>query len=101
MRKAFTLVLLTLKPLKQETEEGTLEMALGRPMTEILSLLIWIIRQYCIHVRGCSGGSVLDYTITNEKQLDGDWDGEWFAAISENEETGIQILYSLEYGTDE
>ncbi|GIS41507.1 MAG: hypothetical protein Ct9H90mP13_13530 [Pseudomonadota bacterium] len=43
MRKAFTLVLLTLKPLKQETEEGTLEMALGRPMTEILSLLIWII----------------------------------------------------------
>ena len=32
------------------------------------------------------GGSVLDYTITNEKQLDGDWDGEWFAAISENEE---------------
>ena len=30
--------------------------------------------------------SVLDYTITNENQIDKDWDGQWFARTSENEE---------------
>ena len=30
--------------------------------------------------------SVLDYTITNENQIDKDWDGEWFARTSENDE---------------
>ena len=32
------------------------------------------------------GKSVLDYTITNENEIDGDWDGEWFAETSENDE---------------
>ena len=32
------------------------------------------------------GKSVLDFTITNENQIDGDWDGQWFADTSENEE---------------
>ena len=32
------------------------------------------------------GKSVLDFTITNENQIDGDWDGEWFADTSETEE---------------
>ena len=30
--------------------------------------------------------SVVDYTITNENQVDKDWDGEWFAKTSESEE---------------
>ena len=32
------------------------------------------------------GKSVLDFTITNENQIDGDWDGQWFADTSETEE---------------
>ena len=32
------------------------------------------------------GKSVLDFTITNENQISGDWDGEWFAETSENQE---------------
>jgi len=32
------------------------------------------------------GKSVLDFTITNENQIDGDWDGQWFADTSEAEE---------------
>ena len=32
------------------------------------------------------GKSVLDFTITNENQIDSDWDGQWFAETSENEE---------------
>ena len=47
------------------------------------------------------GGSVLDYTITNEKQLDGDWDGEWFAAISENEENWYSCLLYTSDAADE
>ena len=32
------------------------------------------------------GKSVLDFTITNENQIDGDWDGQWFADTYETEE---------------
>ena len=32
------------------------------------------------------GNSLIDYTITNENQVDGDWDGEWFAKTSESDE---------------
>jgi len=32
------------------------------------------------------GKSVLDFTITNENQINGDWDGQWFAETSENQE---------------
>ena len=31
------------------------------------------------------GNSLIDYTITNENQVDGDWDGEWFAKTSESD----------------
>ena len=30
--------------------------------------------------------SLIDYTITNENQVDKDWDGEWFARTSESDE---------------
>ena len=30
--------------------------------------------------------SLIDFTITNESEIDGDWDGEWFAKTSESEE---------------
>ena len=30
--------------------------------------------------------SLLDFTITNESDIDGDWDGEWYAKTSESEE---------------
>ena len=30
--------------------------------------------------------SLIDFTITNESDIDGDWDGEWFAKTSESEE---------------
>ncbi len=30
--------------------------------------------------------ALIDYTITNENNLDGDWNGEWFAKTSETEE---------------
>ena len=30
--------------------------------------------------------SLIDFTITNESDIDGDWDGEWFAKTSESDE---------------
>ena len=39
------------------------------------------------------GDALIDFTITNESNLDGDWDGEWFAKTSESEEVWFSEFF--------
>ena len=39
--------------------------------------------------------SLIDFTITNESEIDGDWDGEWFAKTSESEENWYLSLIHI------
>ena len=43
--------------------------------------------------------SLIDYTITNENQVDKDWDGEWFAKTSESDENWYSEFF-IPYGSN-